>query len=122
MSDLQRITTADIKKAIGKGWITNVREEDIMANPLLARMVEGKQTIELVPPRPAAIDKKAKGKGGPVIDLLLRCPRCRHEQHEYVYSSADKPWVKCDDCQQLSPSGAWTIVTLSSRGLPTTSS
>jgi len=122
MSELKRITTADTKKAIGKGWITNVKEEDIIQNPILARMVEGRDTEEVSDHRAAATDRKAGGKDRPAIDLLLRCPRCRHEQHEYVYSLTDKPWVKCNDCQQLSPSGAWTIVTLRSRGLPATTS
>jgi len=121
MSDLQRITEADIKKVIGKGWITNIKEEDIMANPILARMIEGGDTEEAGGRRATAIDRKARGKSGPVIDLLLRCLRCQHEQHEYVYFLTDKPWIKCNECQQLSPSGAWTIVTLSSRGLPATS-
>ena len=53
----------------------------------------------------------------PIIDLLVRCPKCRHRQHEYVYSLADKPWFQCEECRALSASGAWTVIAFSSKGL-----
>lgn len=44
------------------------------------------------------------------IDLMVKCPRCGNKQHEYVYSLDEKKWFKCNDCQQLSASGAWTVL------------
>ena len=58
--------------------------------------------------------RQATKQSKPVIDMLLKCPRCKHPQHEYVYSLYDKPWIKCDGCQQLSPSGSWNVIAVGS--------
>ena len=44
------------------------------------------------------------------ITQLLRCPKCNHAQFEYTYKLTDKPWLKCEGCQELSASGAWLII------------
>lgn len=51
----------------------------------------------------------------PVIDLFVRCPKCRHAQHEYGYSLSDRPWFKCEDCNQVIPSGAWYVITIGNK-------
>lgn len=48
----------------------------------------------------------------PTIDMFLKCPRCHHPQHEYVYTLSDKPWIKCGECGELSPSGAWKVIVI----------
>ena len=50
--------------------------------------------------------KKTRGK---YIELMVRCPRCRNVQYEYVYSLDEKPYFKCLGCGVLVPSGAWTV-------------
>lgn len=51
--------------------------------------------------------KKTLGK---FIDLLVKCPRCTHVQHEYVYSLFDKPYFKCEGCGVMTPSGVWGVL------------
>ncbi|MBA7567061.1 hypothetical protein ES708_08761 [subsurface metagenome] len=109
---------ADIKKAIRKGWIANVREEDIMQNPLLARMVRSANTEKGEPPTPASLRSQWGQESKPVLDFLLRCPKCQHGQHVYVYEVTDKPWVKCDHCAELIPTDAWAVIAMSGKGSP----
>lgn len=54
-----------------------------------------------------SVIKKTLGK---FIDLLVRCPRCAHVQHEYVYSLFGKPYFKCEGCAVMTPSGAWSVL------------
>ena len=50
----------------------------------------------------------------PTIDMFLKCPKCQHPQNTYVYNLNDKPWIKCDACDTLSPSGAWGVIAIGS--------
>jgi len=71
---------------------------------------------------PWARTRKARGKDRPIIDFLVRCPKCQHGQHVYVYEVTDKPWIKCDYCGELLPRDAWSVITMSIKGLPASSS
>ena len=115
MAELEKISMADIKKAIGKGWIANVKEDEIMHNPLLARIVQPKPSEEATSDSYGARTTKAREKNPPFIDMFLRCPRCQHAQHIYVYNLDDKPWLKCNACDELSPSGAWGVITVGNK-------
>lgn len=44
------------------------------------------------------------------IDLMIKCPRCGHVQHEFVYSLFEKRWFKCLVCGTMSASGAWIVL------------
>lgn len=62
--------------------------------------------------RTPARARKPQAKLPPVTDMFLKCPRCRHAQHVYVYNLDDKPWIKCDHCDTLLASGAWSVIYL----------
>jgi len=116
MAELQKISMADIKNSIGKGWIANMAESEIMQNPLLSRMVQAKDKEELGGKNTRTRISRQTSKNKSVVDLHLKCPRCQHAQHEYAYSLEDQPWFKCEACQQLSPSGAWIVMSMKLRG------
>ena len=50
-----------------------------------------------------------------IIDMLLKCPRCQHSQHTYVYQLDDKKWIKCQACDELIPSGAWGVIAVGNK-------
>ena len=112
MSGLEKIGMADIKKAIGEKWIANVEEDKIMENPMLARLVKDEENQQEGIQVPRERTKRGKGKDKPIITLLVRCPKCRHTQYEYAYSLSDQPWFKCEGCGQLTPSGVWDIISV----------
>ena len=116
MAELEKITMTDINQAIGKGWIANVREDEIRQNPLLASIVKGKDTEEAYSNQTTGRRRRTKGERKPVIDMFLKCPYCQHPQHNYVYDLNDKPWLKCQACGELSPSGVWSIIGIGSQG------
>lgn len=108
-------TIADIKEAIGKGWIANVKDSEIMQNPILARIIKGQGVDRSAGAVPANRNKKAKGLTRPILDFLLKCPRCGQAQHEYMYQVSDKPWIKCEHCQQLSPIDSCSVICWTSK-------
>ena len=115
MAELEKISMADMKKAIGKGWIANVKEDEIMQNPLLAMIA--KKSLEEGTGTTGRMtrNKGSEYKHGAVIDMLLKCPQCQHPQHVYIYNLDNKPWIKCNACDELSPSGAWGVIVVGNK-------
>ena len=66
--------------------------------------------------KPPTRAKKPRTRSLPVMELLLKCPRCQHPQREYVYRLVDKTWLKCQACQEMSAFGAWGVIYLTNDG------
>ena len=115
MAELEKISMADMKKAIGKSWIANVKEDEIMQNPLLAMIAKKSLEEGMGTTGRTTRDKGSSHNHGAVIDMFLKCPQCQHSQHTYVYQLDDKKWIKCQACDELSPSGAWAVITVGNK-------
>ena len=115
MNKEQEKVITNIEQAINKGWIVNVKKEEIMQNPLLAQTINSQGKKQPVDHQQTDKARDYKGKRRHVIDLFLRCPKCQHSQHEYVYNIGERPWIRCGGCGELVPEGAWGIISFINR-------